>query len=46
MPGLISKRTEPVSFVVRLSDGRGRCCHQDQLQKRTLEVPVESLQKL
>ena len=42
LPGVISKRTGPVSFVVRLSDGHERCCHQDQLQKRTVEVTIES----
>ena len=42
LPGVISKRTGPVSFVVQLSDGRERRCHQDQLQKRTVEVTVDS----
>ena len=42
LPGVISKRTGPVSFVVQLSDGRERRCHQDQLQKRTVEVIVDS----
>ena len=45
LPGVISKRTGPVSFVVQLSDGRERRCHQDQLQKRTVEVTVDK-QKL
>ena len=27
--------TEPVSFVVEMSDGCEKCCHQDQLQRRT-----------
>ena len=30
-----------LSFIVKLSNGRGRCWHQDQLQKRTAEVMVE-----
>ena len=42
LPGVISKRTGPVSFVVQLSDGCERRCHQDQLQKRTVEVTVDS----
>ena len=40
LPGIISQRTGPVSFMVQLSDGRERCCHQDQLQKQTVDVTV------
>ena len=35
LPGVINKRTEPVLFVVQMCDGCERCCHQDQLQRRT-----------
>ena len=41
LPGVISQKTGPVSFVVQLSNGRERCCHQDQLQKQTVDVTVE-----
>ena len=41
LPGVIKKKTAPVSFIVKLSDGRERRCHQHQLQKRTVEVIVE-----
>ena len=40
LPGVISKRTGPVLFVVQMSDGCERCCHQDQLQGRT-DVTVD-----
>ena len=43
VPGVISKKTGPVSFVVQLSDGRERRCHQDQLRFRTVDVTVEEL---
>ena len=42
LPGVISKRTEPVSFVVQMCDGCERRCHQDQLQRRT-DVTVDEL---
>ena len=32
----------PVSFVVKLTDGRVRCCHQDQLHRRSVEVHMGS----
>ena len=38
LPGVISQKTGPVSFVVQLSNGRERHCHQDQLQKQTVDV--------
>ena len=41
LPGVISQRTRPVLFVVELSYGRERCCHQVQLQKWTVDVTVE-----
>ena len=34
LPGQIVKVTGPVSFHVRLTDGRLRRCHQDQLRPR------------
>ena len=40
LPGVISKRTGPVLFVVQMSDGCERCCHQDKLQGRT-DVTVD-----
>ena len=41
LPGVISRRTGPVSFVVQISDGCERCCHQDQLQRSTVDVTVD-----
>ena len=41
LPGVISRKTGPVSFVVQMYDGRERRCHQDQLQRRTVDVTVE-----
>ena len=32
----ITEKARPVSFRVRLEDGRFRCCHQDQLRHREL----------
>ena len=42
LPGVIQKKTGPVSFVVRLTDGRLRCCHQDQLCRHSVEVHMDS----
>ena len=32
LSGEVVKTTGPVSYLVRLSSGRTRCCHQDQLR--------------
>ena len=42
LPGVIQKKTGPVSFVVKLTDGRVRRCHQDQVHRRSVEVPQDS----
>ena len=42
LPGMIQKKTGPVSFVVKLTDGRVRRCHQDQLRRRSVEVHLDS----
>ena len=42
LPGVIQKKTGPVSFVVKLTDGRVRRCHQDQLRRRSVEVHMDS----
>ena len=42
LPGVIKQRTGPVSFRVKLTDGRDRRCHQDQLRERSVEVPQNS----
>ena len=44
LPGVINKRTEPVSFVVQMSDGHERPCHQDQLASYTLAVKIDMVQ--
>ena len=36
-PGTITKKTGPVSYSVKLSDGRDRRCHQDQVRKDLLK---------
>ena len=41
LPGVIQKKTGPVSFVVKLTDGRVRRCHQDQVRRRSVEVPQD-----
>ena len=41
LPGVIQKKTGPVSFLVKLNDGRMRRCHQDQLRKHTVELSQE-----
>ena len=41
LPGCIEQRTGPVSFKVRLEDGRTRRCHQDQVRNRSVEMPQE-----
>ncbi len=38
LPGEISKKTGPVSVLVKLSDGRERRCHLDQVCSRSVEV--------
>ncbi len=40
LPGVIQKKTGPVSFHVLLTDGRERRCHQDQLRLRTVDVQI------
>lgn len=37
-PGVIEKKTGPVSYSVRLQDGRIRRGHQDQIRRRSVEV--------
>ena len=41
VPGVIEDLTGPVSFRVKLSDGRVRCCHLDQVRTRSVSVPQE-----
>ena len=38
LPGTILKKTGPVSFLVKMSGGNNRCCHQDQIRNRFVEV--------
>ena len=40
LPGVIQRRTGPVSFQVKLTDGREHRCHQDQVRRRTVEVEI------
>ena len=39
LPGIVTEKTGPVSFKVKLTTGQNRRCHQDQLRKRSVEVP-------
>ena len=38
LPGVIAQKTGPVSFLVRLADGRNRRCHQDQVRIRSVDL--------
>ena len=40
IPGVIEEATGPVSFRVRMSDGRLRRCHQDQVRNRSVDTPL------
>ena len=40
LPGVISEKTGPVSFKVTMTTGQDRCCHQDQIRKRSPDVEV------
>jgi hypothetical protein len=42
LPGVIEQKTGPVSFRVKLNDGRTRRCHQDQVRNRSVNMPSES----
>ena len=39
LPGIVTEKTGPVSFKVKLTTGPNQRCHQDQLRKRSVEVP-------
>ena len=39
LPGIVTEKTGPVSFKVKLTTGHNRRCHQDQRRKRSVEVP-------
>ena len=41
LPDVISKQTGPVSYIVKLTNECEGRCHQDQLQKRTVDVTLE-----
>lgn len=42
LPGVLLKKTGPISFTAKLADGRYRRCHQDQIRQRTVEVSQDS----
>ena len=42
MPGTVEQKTGPVSYRVKLANGKTRCCHQDQVRKYSVEVPQDS----
>ena len=41
LPGVTQKNTGPVSFVVKLTDGRVCHCYQNQLRRRSMEVQMD-----
>ena len=41
LPGVIPKKTGPVSFVVKFTDGRVHRCHQDQVCSHFMEVYLD-----
>ena len=46
LPGVICTKTGPVSFIVKLIDGRERCCPQDQIRKRTASMDISPEPKI
>ena len=42
LPGVIEQKTGPVSYRVKLTNGKTRRCHQDQVRKRSVEVSQDS----
>ena len=42
LPGVVQHKTGPVSYRVKPTNGKTRCCHQDQVHKCTIEVPQDS----
>ena len=38
LPGVVEKKTGPVSYHVKLTDGRHRRCHQDQIRFRSVDI--------
>ena len=40
LPGVISEKTGPVPFKVMMTTGQDRCCHHDQIRKRSPDVEV------
>ena len=38
LPGVVEKKTGPVSYDVRVADGRHRRCHQDQIRFRSVDI--------
>ena len=46
LPGTIIKTTGPVSYSVRLEDGRVRRCHQDQLRSRVTDEDTQEMSEV
>ena len=42
LPGVIKQKSGPVSYRVKLANGKTRRCHQDQVRKRSVEVSQDS----
>ena len=42
LPGVVQQKTGPVSYRVKLNNGKTRRCHQDQVRKRSVEIPQDS----
>ena len=40
LPGEVQERTGPVSFRIKMQDGRIRRCHVNQVRKRSVEEPL------
>lgn len=43
LPGWIEERSGPVSFRVKLTDGKVVRCHQDQVRKRATEADTQTI---
>ena len=46
LPGVITQKTGPVSFKVKMTTGQERWCHQDQMRARSIEVTTPDPQDL
>ena len=46
LPGVVQERTGPISFRVRIQNGRIRCCQLNQVRKRSVEEQSSSASEI